>query len=59
MTQAEEAGDPACWAYLVCPDCGAVESEGHHHPGCRLGQDNGLTAGVADRGDDEHRTRDR
>lgn len=22
-------GDPACWAHLVCPECGAVETEGH------------------------------
>ncbi|MDA8056653.1 MAG: hypothetical protein M0032_01575 [Actinomycetota bacterium] len=22
-------GDPACWAHLVCPSCGAVETEGH------------------------------
>ena len=25
---AGEAGDAACWAHLVCPDCGAVVSEG-------------------------------
>jgi uncharacterized protein YeaO (DUF488 family) len=31
------AGDAACWANLVCPDCGAVESEGHR-PGCGQGQ---------------------
>jgi hypothetical protein len=30
---ADEAGDPACWAGLLCPDCGAVLSEGHQ-PGC-------------------------
>lgn len=24
-----EGGEPACWAYLVCPECGAVTSEGH------------------------------
>ena len=24
-----EAGDPACWACLVCEECGAVVSEGH------------------------------
>lgn len=22
-------GDPACWARLVCPECGSVMSEGH------------------------------
>ena len=27
------AGDAACWANLVCPDCGAIETEGHR-PGC-------------------------
>lgn len=26
-------GDPACWAGLVCPDCGSVLSEGHRD-GC-------------------------
>jgi hypothetical protein len=30
-----EAGDPVCWAHLVCPDCGAVTTEGHR-PGCKL-----------------------
>ena len=29
----EEGGEPVCWAHLVCPDCGAMESEGHR-PGC-------------------------
>ena len=24
----EEAGDSACWAQFVCPECGAVRSEG-------------------------------
>ncbi|MGH3288867.1 MAG: DUF488 domain-containing protein, partial [Streptosporangiaceae bacterium] len=28
-----EGGDAACWADLVCPDCGAIETEGHR-PGC-------------------------
>lgn len=31
---AREAGEAACWAHLVCPDCGAVVSEGHRE-GCQ------------------------
>ncbi len=31
--QAEDGGDPACWACLVCEECGAVVSEGHR-AGC-------------------------
>jgi hypothetical protein len=29
----EEGGDPVCWAHLVCPECGAIVSEGHR-AGC-------------------------
>ena len=29
----EDGGDPACWASLVCAECGAVVSEGHRK-GC-------------------------
>jgi hypothetical protein len=29
----EAGGDPACWAGLVCQECGAVIAEGHR-PGC-------------------------
>jgi hypothetical protein len=28
-----EGGDPACWAGIVCQECGAVISEGHRS-GC-------------------------
>jgi hypothetical protein len=36
--EAGEGGDPACWACLVCQECGAVISEGHR-PGCKLLKD--------------------
>jgi uncharacterized protein YeaO (DUF488 family) len=29
----DEGGEAACWAHLVCPDCGAIETEGHR-AGC-------------------------
>lgn len=29
----DDGGDPACWANLVCAECGAVVSEGHRQ-GC-------------------------
>jgi hypothetical protein len=28
-----EGGDPVCWAHLLCPECGAITTEGHR-PGC-------------------------
>ncbi|HUJ55613.1 MAG TPA: hypothetical protein VLW49_06460 [Gaiellaceae bacterium] len=31
--QQREGGDAACWAHLVCPECGNVASEGHRE-GC-------------------------
>lgn len=29
----EEGGDPPCWAQLVCPECGALETD-KHREGC-------------------------
>jgi len=34
-----EGGDAACWAHIICPECGAVETEGHRS-GCRYEQAN-------------------
>ena len=34
--EAGEGGDPACWARIVCQECGAVISEGHR-TGCATG----------------------
>jgi tellurite methyltransferase len=31
---ADEGGDPACWAGLVCPECGAIVDSGDHRAGC-------------------------
>jgi hypothetical protein len=34
---ADRGGDSACWAHLVCPECGAISSDGHHQ-GCESEQ---------------------
>jgi hypothetical protein len=33
----DEGGDSACWAHLICPECGAIETDGHR-PGCPAGR---------------------
>jgi hypothetical protein len=49
MEPADEAerggGDPACWAHLVCPECGAIETDGHRE-WCRLGHSADADAGL-------------
>jgi hypothetical protein len=30
----DHGGDPACWAGLLCEDCGVVLDGGGHRPGC-------------------------
>lgn len=42
-TKRAGGGDPACWTHLVCPDCGAIESEGHR-AGCFFEHPRGLDA---------------
>ena len=42
-----EAGDAACWAQFVCPDCGAVRSEGTCR--CNASRDEAETADPATR----------
>ncbi|HLI00429.1 MAG TPA: hypothetical protein VKV06_06550 [Acidimicrobiales bacterium] len=29
-----QGGDPACWAHLLCPECGAVLDAGPAEPVC-------------------------
>ena len=48
-TERAGGGDPACWAHLVCPECGAVETEGHR-PGCHVEHASGSDADQAAQG---------
>jgi tellurite methyltransferase len=42
--EVNDGGDPACWAGLICPECGAVTADGYHRPGC-------AAASMSDEGD--------
>jgi uncharacterized protein YeaO (DUF488 family) len=33
--ESDPGGEAVCWAHLVCPECGAIEAEGHRE-GCAL-----------------------
>jgi predicted ArsR family transcriptional regulator len=35
----DDGGEPACWAHLVCPDCGMLVSDGEHR-GCTTDSEN-------------------
>jgi hypothetical protein len=32
----EQGGDPACWAPLLCPECGVMLTGGPHREGCSV-----------------------
>ena len=34
VDDAGAGGDAACWAHLVCPECGAIPDDGGHHKDC-------------------------
>ncbi len=53
----EEGGDPACWAGVLCAECGAVTADGYHRPGCSLAAavDEGGTAPSGAEGPDRDR----
>ena len=41
--EGDEGGDPACWAGLVCEECGAVVGPDPHRPGCPNAEAEGVS----------------
>ncbi len=37
--QVDEGGDAACWAHLICEECGAFLDGSPHRVGCSCGDD--------------------
>jgi len=37
----DQGGDPACWAHLLCPECGCVLDQGVHFGNCRFDSEQG------------------
>src|SRR5665213_2262632 len=37
----DQGGDSACWAHLLCPECGCVLDQGVHFGNCRFDSDQG------------------
>ncbi len=50
----DEGGESACFAHLVCPECGAVVATSNHHLGCP----NAALEPPSSTTDDDERTRD-
>ena len=44
---AEQGGDPACYAHLLCPECATLLDDRNHTPSCRWTAPDPL-AGVVD-----------
>jgi len=44
-SEGDEGGESACFAHLICPECGVVLEGAQHHPGCTwVDTDSGLDA---------------
>jgi len=43
---ADQGGDPACWAHLICEECGAFRDGSPHRDNCSRGDDRGALLGL-------------